>query len=244
MDTIKLFGERNCGTRYLTALLHENTAAKVLPGGVPKKRGLLKNPRVFDSLYQVLYAHHLGWKHAFPDVAQITSFQGFSGLAVVFLVKNPYPFLWSLFNRPYHYIGEKPATFGQFLLAPWRTLRREKSELRVFDTPMDLWNAKVQAYLSAAQQLGDHSVMLRYEDLVMDPETVIHQLVSQFNLPVAGSRFINVLSSTKPDAHDYAYYRDYAGNMRWREHLKPEHLEIINRHLDFGVMQQLGYLIV
>lgn len=244
MENLKIFGERNCGTRYLASLLSANTRVFLLPGGVPDKRGWMRSQWLFDRLYPIIYKHHLGWKHAFPDVNALLADPRYGTLAVVFLIKNPYSFLWSLFRRPYHFKGVVPDTFEVFLKTPWQPLRRENAGKHTFENPMHLWNAKAESYLKACDQPGNNATLIRYEDLVTEPERVIRQLVSRFNLPAAESGFSNVLSSTKPDAHDYAYYRDYTINQRWRQHLKPEHLEIINRHLDFGVMQQLGYLVV
>ncbi len=65
---VKIYGERNTGTNYLSALLDKNLDAELLPGVVPSVvdivQALVPEREAIKTLYSSLtFARHLGWKH-------------------------------------------------------------------------------------------------------------------------------------------------------------------------------------
>ena len=239
---IKLYGERNTGTRYLERLLRLNLDAELLRGSVPIRlqRLFRYNEDLRDLFFWLTYRRNLGWKHAMaPDPGTAARARGgCESLVFVTLTKNPYSWLLSLYRRPYHFGGEL-SSFAEFLVSPWSTVRRERAG-DGFRSPVDMWNQKNRAYLRL-YELGRVD-NLRYEDLLADPEGTISRLCSRFSIERKSPRFLNVTESTK-DRHrkDHDYYRRYYLEEQWRSELDREHLGIINRSLDVELLRAFGY---
>jgi hypothetical protein len=240
---IKLYGERNTGTRYLERLLGLNLDAELLRGSVPLRLQRLfgNNEAVRDLFFWLTYHRNLGWKHSMaPDPRTATRVwsRGEQALVFVTLTKNPYSWLLSLYRRPYH-SRVKPGTFAEFLVSPWPTVRRERAAVE-FRNPIDIWNRKNGSYLRL--QNGRNTVNLRYEDLLADPRSVVSQLCSRFSIKSRSPEFRNVFESTK-DRHskDNDYYRAYYLGEKWRLELTQEHLRIVNEYLDRELMCAFGY---
>jgi hypothetical protein len=154
---VKIYGERNTGTNYLTKLMERNFLVKLLPGVVPKYVTSLQkyfhdNESVRDLYFRFTFPKNLGWKHSLVKPVdhlqkyKITS----TNLFFITLTKNPYSWLLSLYKKPYHSCIASYSDFDDFLIMPWGTVQRENSPL-YYKNPIDLWNCKNRSYL----QLGD-----------------------------------------------------------------------------------------
>lgn len=76
--TVKIYGERNSGTNFLTILLRQNT-----------------NFFISSSHYTS------GWKHGYPDIKNIPHSKR-SNAVHIFIVRSPPLWLRSMYRRPYH----------------------------------------------------------------------------------------------------------------------------------------------
>ena len=241
MRKIKIFGERNCGTNYLALLLKANIRCDVIEGSVPVKRGIMSNPVLFDTLFDIRYKRYLGWKHSFPNHNRISSRRDFPEILFLTITKNPYAWLLSLFRRPYHIKGDKPATFTGFLRQGWKTLKRENSPVPLFETPVDLWNSKGRAYIELRSTFPGNVYNLTYEELLKDPHGVIDLLADSYSLSHSEDYFSNIILSTKDEDKSYSHYREYYLEEKWRYELTNDAIEIINSRLDREVMEYFGY---
>jgi len=243
MQKIKIFGERNTGTNYLQQLILANLEAEVMGGGVPVKRGWMRSPLLFDLLFDLRFSHLLGWKHSFPNHRRIRAREDLSNILFVTLTKNPYPFLVSLFNRPYHYHGKKPADFALFLKQEWKMLKRENAPVKAYPSPVHLWNEKNRAYLTLKMAFPENTLNITYEQLVEDPGKVIGHLSEVYRFGRFTNELVNVTSSTKNDNKSFTDYQLYSSEERWQREISPEAYRIIKTFLDRELVDFFGYQI-
>ncbi len=243
---IKIYGERNCGTNYLEQLIRRNLEVAILPGVAPAwlRRRFRNHPRLreraIDAYFYATFGRNLGWKHMLaPPLWRLErSIRPLSQTHFLFLVKNPYAWLLSLHRHPYHH--PNPANnFSDFIRTAWPTLGRENVGREPFPNPVVMWNQKNASYLALARDVEGQ--IIRYEDLVADPEAMLHTIAS-VGLAWRGETFTPVWASAKHESgRDFGYYQDYYLNERWRELLTPTDIDIINRSLDPNLCRALGY---
>ncbi|HID34407.1 MAG TPA: hypothetical protein EYP25_07535 [Anaerolineae bacterium] len=247
LQCIKLYGERNCGTNYLEQLIRRNLTATLLPGTAPAwlRRRFRHHPRlreqVIDAYFFMTFGRNLGWKHMLaPDVARLErSIRPLGQTYFLFLVKNPYAWLLSLHRHPYHH-PHPAGDFDAFIRAAWPTLGRENHARRPFLNPVVMWNLKNASYLRLAREAGGQIV--RYEDLVADPDAVIHAIARAGGIKRKSDIFVNVEDSVKGEENrDFAFYRAYYLEERWRAELSSSAIQFINQHLDKTLLGDLRY---
>ncbi len=243
---IKIYGERNTGTNYLYRLIEQNLDVALLPGVAPRylRRLFPSHPtlheRLIDSYFRWTFKRNLGWKHML--VPQLQSLQeadvAIDRVLFLFLVKNPYAWLLSLYRRPYH--NHRPApTFEAFLREQWPTVGRERAGRPYFPNPIVLWNEKTAAYVRLAQQV--HGSIIRYEDLIADPQVVL-QNIARKGVSWKSKDFKNIAESVKGDeGKDFHFYQTYYLEEQWRKDLSQEAIRFINVYLDEAILQKLGY---
>lgn len=246
LHNLKVYGERNTGTNYLGQLLKLNIEVKQLRGVVPRWLHLLQvalpgHEWLRDLYFEAAFGHTLGWKHGCARTAaelrHVPLVQ--RSVAFVTLTKNPYAWLLSLHRRPYHSRGEIPGLV-KFARSPWRTVRRDGCSGDLAN-PIELWNRKNATYLGL-RELG--GLNLRSEDVLEDPAAALDRLADHFRLPRRSNQFLNCQPSTKDPTRDFAFYRDYYLNERWRDELPREVVDAVNESLDLRLMQHFGYAIL
>lgn len=244
---IKLYGERNCGTTYLQTLIQRNLDVKQLPGVAPRRlRRLVPNhpalhERLIDAYFYTTFKRNLGWKHTLtPDIKTLSRTTiPIERTVFIFLTKNPYAWLLSLFRHPYHYQGQM-TDFDAFIRSPWATVGRENHPAP-FPNPIVMWNEKNAAYLRLAQE-APASLLLRYEDLIMDAAGAMQQIANALASPLDPGDFVNIQASVKGEAgKDFSYYQSYYQEERWRRELDEGAMKVITQFLDPSVMNALGY---
>jgi hypothetical protein len=241
---IKIYGERNTGTKYLVKLVRLNLDVFILRGGVRHSfvpSFLRKTEAAKDLFFRMTFSQNLGWKHAIaPDPAYLKKMRIYSNdLLFLTISKNPYSWLLSLFRRAYH---QKKMTdsFEDFLTTPWETVARERSR-KEFENPIVMWNEKNRSYLDLNRD-GVACMNLKYEDLLKDPKKVIDDIISTFSIRRKQGSFMNCLLSTKDKGKkDYNYYRKYYLQEQWREKLDTNIINIINKYLDAEIMERFDY---
>lgn len=240
---IKLYGERNTGTNYLSQLLELNLEVTLLPGTIPNWLQpfipRLEWPR--DMYFSLTFSRNLGWKHRIaPSPHELAKFRGAGPVYFLTVTKNPYSWLLSLYRRPYHNYTHK-GSFEEFLQRPWPTVRRE-GHPTPFENPVIVWNEKNRSYLNLGQYAS--CLNLRYEDLLSDPKETVERIAVHFNISKKSCYFQNVTESTKGDSRTFSQYQEYYIQEKWREKLSPQAIDIINRYVDTQLMSHFGYSLI
>lgn len=158
-------------------------------------------------------------------------------LTLVSITKNPYSWLLSLHQRPYHQYYEEKPDFETFLATPWKPVFRDNVTSSGLN-PIVVWNLKNRSYLNLLPLNGQ---TITAESIFSDPDAVVHQLADHFGLKWQGSGFRDFEQSTKENDKDTHYYRDYYLNNRWREKLSDSAVDVINRYLDKKLVAHYGY---
>jgi hypothetical protein len=244
---LKIYGERNTGTNYMSRLIAANLTVQEIPGVVPRfVRPLIKvthpGELVRDLYFDLTFHRNLGWKHSKVRAASDIEKYRLTRRGVRFLTitKNPYSWLLSLYRRPYHQRNEGQPDFETFLRSPWRTVGRDGCEAKL-DNPIELWNIKNASYLNLSVFRW---LPLTTEEILKDPERAIDKVCSTLDIPRRSSQFINIEKSTKDGSKNYSFYRKYYMDEEWRNELSEHAISIINRAVDADVMSRFGYSMI
>lgn len=242
--TIKIYGERNTNTNYLSELIKLNLDAQELPGVVPYRIEKLQqilpcNELIKDIYFKYTFKKNLGWKHSkVIDPKTLKRLPIVSpDLALITITKNPYSWLLSLYQRPYHQHYSNKPSFVEFLSSPWKTVNRENCPA-ILSNPIILWNIKNKSYLPLETLNG---INITTEEILTNPEIIIKKISEKFSIKKITDEFINYTNSTKDNTKDFAYYKDYYTNERWRDKLPDEAIEIINNSIDKPLVKHFGY---
>ncbi len=241
----KVFGERNCGTKYLEQLVLFNSDLQSIyyqPG--PLALFLLKNVHydfVIDRLILNDRKSSLGWKHGLPEAEVLE--QQKKDFFVLFIVKNPYSYLLSLFDKPYHYRGKVPKRFIDFLKREWPLRKRDGLGAKSLSSPIELWNLKNKAYFSYSTSGKVVSKLLQYENLVKDSQEQLTFIFKAFGLE-RYDEFYELSESTNDSDKTHQDYRDYYLQEKWKSRLDEVSIKFINERLDHELVEQLGYTIL
>jgi len=244
IENIKMYGERNTGTNYLARLIDRNLVVRQLRGTAPQWPrwtlwARINRERLNDLFFQVTFARNLGWKHSLaPTLSDLQRFSITKQTGFVALVKNPYSWLLSLYRRPYHLCPSiADMSFESFVSNKFRLRDRDGLGQRAL-TPVEIWNRKNRSY---CQLNGLSGMLLKFEELLANPDSFIIALSDWCRLPMRAARVRGVHDSTKESNKDYAWYVDYYLNERWRENLSHEAVRAINQSVDASLMRELGY---
>lgn len=242
--SIKIYGERNTNTNYISKLISLNLAVKQLQGTVPEPLSTLLgtfpgNEFIRDMYFNITYKKNLGWKHACVKPMEQLSKYRIIELPVNFITitKNPYSWLMSLYRNPYHQYYDDKMEFEEFLKMPWKTVGRDNVRNKLI-SPIELWNIKNNSYL---QLSADKTLNITTESIFKDPEEIIERISQKFSIPRLQGKFTNYENSTKDRNKDSNYYRNYYLNEQWRDKLSLEAVAIINETIDQKLMSHFGY---
>lgn len=241
---IKIFGERNTNTNYMSQLIELNLKVKEIYGNVPSKvmslqEALPGNELVRDIYYYLTYARNLGWKHTcLKPHDELSKYKLVNNnLVILTITKNPYSWLLSLHRNPYHqYITDNPS-FEDFLLRQWKTIGRDNVNT-VLNNPMELWNIKNKSYI---QPENNRLINITTESIFNDPEAIIQNISNQYSIERKTDKFVNYERSTKDKNKGSAYYRDFYLLEKWRDNLSADAIDIINESIDKELMSHFGY---
>ena len=144
IKNIKIYGERNSGTRYLRSLLKKN----------------LKN----INLFQPFYKHRTGWKHGFPV---IKNFNNLNNTLFIFIIRDLDSWLKSMFNNPYHY--KKSNNIKKFLTNPLQINEKRFDhnvhiDQRERNTIIELRYHKIKSYILAFKDVKN-AIFINLSDL-------------------------------------------------------------------------------
>lgn len=245
---VKIYGERNTGTNYLSELIKANIQVKVLPGKAPfhiqiKEKLTSGSESTRDAYFKETFEDNLGWKHTKVDVHELKDVKKFEQVGFLCLVKNPYSWLVSLHRSPHHFEGIEMGEFEDFLSRKdLMVLGRDNiSTTRV--SAVELWNQKNGSYQKLAQE--PQGILIKYEDLVNEPHEIIRRIASEFELDMKDEEVTNILKSTKSaNQKSYQDYRTYYQDEMWKEKFTSETIGIVNNQLDAELVLNLGYTLL
>lgn len=255
---LKIYGERNTGTNYLTELFRRNTDVDILTGKVPRSdvRSMMTRhlrvlmPVVADHLhewardryFEATFNSNLGWKHMSPAPDRMSA-RTLQNVRFLIVVKNPYAWLLSLYARPYH-VGGKDRRFESFLERHLPVMEVRENIGADPLQPVEVWNRKVRGYLEL-MAVAQHAQVLRYEDVLADEVGTLRQAAAALGLPLLEG-FEGVSHGVKEAdrARPQADYVDYYLHERWRDKLTVGAVERINALLDPRLMRRMGYEII
>lgn len=260
MERIKIYGERNTGTNFVQRLITRNFDCEVVPGTLVEARPgyrdqfeqrleadmpdpamrLVARQGLMDQLFAANRWGTLGWKHAVPPVEDIAASPDRERTLFICVVKNPYAWALSFFRRPYEAFSlTEPSRLLDFVRQPWVTTARDNTPL-ILDSPIELWNHKVDGYQRLTRTAT--TLIVRYEDLLDEPAQVLDQ-VAQFLNRSRDSYEVPQQAVKKLDEgkKDYAFYRDFYLNQRWRAELTAADIDAINVFLSEQVVTATRY---
>ena len=252
---VKILGERNTGTRAMTALLRQvpDVAQRVRPRrAVPPVDGAIEAAieEQMRGHWKRLYLHALrdehsaqtgrddAWKHALP---RLTPGMISAAVRTVIMVRDPYSWLLALARRPYHMKGPNAETLEAFAARPWMTERRERLPA-VLASPLDLWTRKARAtltYAHAAETAGLPCALVRFEDFVLDPAGVAGDAFRRLGLdpPPLQARRDNTKTGEASLADLQRYYRE----KHWLRRFSRDTVARVTARVDWQAARALGY---
>lgn len=241
---IKIYGERNTNTRYMSKLIKLNLSVQEVPGTVPpavkKLQRLLPGKELVRDIYfHFTYSKNLGWKHTCAKSVEMLKSYNLvkNDLSFLTITKNPYSWLLSLYRRPYHQHYKSKPDFETFLQTPWKTVGRDNAA-RVLKSPMELWKIKNVSYLRLSEF---NALNITTESIFQNPKAIIDKISRQLSIEKLSESFTNYERSTKDKRKDTYYYRDYYLNEKWRSDISNDAITIINETIDMKLMSHFGY---
>lgn len=252
---LKLFGERNTGTRAMTKLVRQvpGVSLRIVPQRHAAEaraafeadiRGQIAGPWRRQYLHAqrdavaVALSSTDPWKHAVPV---LTAEMVRKSTATIIMVRNPYSWLIALARRPYHIKGPKAASLEAFAARPWMTERRD-GMAAVLPSPVDLWSGKVAGALRFREEAGAAGLgceIVRFEDFIEDPPG--RAAAALLALGIAADGIEAVEENTKPAEAPLAELQAYYREERWRSWLSRETVARVNARVDWEVAGELGY---
>ncbi len=183
---IKIYGERNTNTNYMSQLIAMNLDIMEIRGIVPKSISKLQSilpgeEAIKDLYFLLLYGKTLGWKHTcVKRWDKLSKYKLVNLDLVIFLTitKNPYSWLLSLYRRPYHQYTGDGLNFEEFIRRPWKLVARDNAG-KILPNPVELWNVKNRSYLNLKKEL---TINTTTEEILRDPEKIIYEISNQFNI--------------------------------------------------------------
>lgn len=240
---VKIYGERNTGTNYLSQLFELNTDVTLLRGTeIGRVRARTESPIVHRTYYFATFPLYLGWKHRVAPSPSTVHRLGHGSTRFVCLVKNPYAWVLSMYRRPYE-SDPHDGDLRSFIERSWAPLPWENRSSNYRNT-IELWNAKVSSYFGLIE--GCKGEIVRYEDLLIDAEGTFTAVLDRLGIPRGAGAFENVTRGSKRSDSDKTseYYREYYLNHKWAEEFDDATLARITELLDGSLVDRLGYPLI
>lgn len=251
---VKIYGERNSGTTYLTELIEANFAVEMLPGtkrtpdaviarqvnALPEPARTVRREAIIDADLNATVNQFFGWKHAAPPFDAIRrEHVRASQTLFITVARHPYSWFDSMYRKPYHDLLPRSETMAAFLRREWKPVARDNLGERHLKNPVDLWNRKMAGYF-ALDRLGVEVLHLRHEEFLEDFEAAMAKLAARLPRKAAGG-WVQIETGTKATGLSY---QDYATRARANlpgASLTPADIAFINRSIDRDLVAKLGY---
>lgn len=181
IKNIKIFGERNSGTRFIRQLIKENIEI-----------------RVFNSCKDD-YLDIGGWKHGQPKLELIKDI--INDTLFVFIIRDLRKWLKSMYTKPYHL--KRIKNEREFLLTKLKPEEKIKNHpVNIFSEESNLtifrlrYN-KIKSYLSMIDNLKN-AIIINLEDTQVDKgQKFINSLEQMFKLKKKSLELVEIKNHTK-----------------------------------------------
>jgi hypothetical protein len=203
IDSVKIFGERHTGTNALNLFIREN----------------------FNLSFK--YYDFLGWKHRLAPRKSEWVKHDTSNTLFIFLFRNPYSWLSSMYREPYyhHYLKINDRPFEEFL----------KFSIEDYENAICLWNQKNESYLKMSREVK-YSLNIRIEDFRLDQEN-IHSSIARITGQNSGD-FIQL--SGYINGRGIEQDKSIDSSLAVPKLTKSE-INFINSFLSRSIMRKIGY---
>ena len=174
IKNIKILGERNSGTSFLTFLIKKN---------------------IEDiNIYPPDYNGGTGWKHGFP---RIDLFNELDSTLFIFIIRDLDSWIKSMYFNPYHY--KKPNNINEFLTEKIEiTERRKDHDVVIYKSEqqniINLRIVKIKSYLNFYENVNN-AIFINLEDLQNDNKKFLEFLKTIYNLNI--TEYVPIKNHTK-----------------------------------------------
>ncbi len=174
IKNIKIFGERNSGTNFLTHLIRKN----------------IKGINIFSFHDK----GGTGWKHGFP---RIELFKELDSTLFIFIIRDLNSWIKSMYFNPYHY--KKPNNINDFLTEKLKILEvSEDHDVNIYKSEqqniINLRIAKIKNYLNFYENVNN-ALFINLEDLQNDNKKFLEFLRTKYNLNI--TEYVRIETHTK-----------------------------------------------
>lgn len=164
IKSIKVFGERNSGTNFLSKLIKQNI------------RGI--------NLHSGYYLGGTGWKHGFP---RIKYFNTVGEVLFIFIIRDLDSWLLSMYNNPYSY--KSPAKIEDFVSENLIIDENRKThDVHIYkgerQNVINLRYAKIRRY-KAFFDLVPNAIFINLKDLQENNDKFLNFLNTKYSLNTA-----------------------------------------------------------
>jgi len=255
-DQVKIFGERNSGTHFLSSIVALNFSCRQLRGtaglsrdslaatlkGLPPRKRLRERERVTDERIQAALGTDLGWKHGCVNFEVLQRDPAYSEHTLFLVVhKHPADWLQSFHRKPYNSLEPvRRISFADFLRRPWAGSAKENLPQSAAAHPIDLWNTKHRSWLELRKR-GYHVIYAKNSDFLVSFEEAMAPLATCLRRKNPDGPFINLTKATKGSS-------DTIGELK-RKYVETPPLDgytatdrqFVVDQLDHGILAELGY---
>lgn len=258
IEKLKVYGERNTGTRFLKHLMKKNFGVKMM-------RSSNENYHFREQILEQLSDHEwlirriaieryngivnrrleldsFGWKHTSPPIEAIKAAPEMAASTLfVVLVKHPVYWALSFKERPYDsYFRYDDMTVSQFLRHVFVPTERDNVPDVTYDSAVGLYAAKVDGYRALAD-LAVPFQLVRYEDLITDVAGFMKRLEDLHGLPRRQDSDVIREDSTKGDEHTLDDYKSKYRLDKVRDGVSAEDYDFIIEKFGKDRLAWLGY---
>lgn len=202
---------------------------------------------VQDFLFIDGFDKHLGWKHAAVNYSQIAKTSLCNETLFVFIIRNPYKFIHSLYRRPYqlepsHIQKGNELSLIDFISHPVFPFAKDNLNSQCFlDSPVSLWNLKVDSYFSFEALNRVNTIIIKYEDLISHPERFFSKLEKHCSISANISLPHESTKKSDRETKDLDYYRMELATWNPNSALGSECVDLINSYLSLQTCNKALY---
>lgn len=204
-----------------------------------------------------IYYNTWGWKHGMMPTYNPSSKIEYQETKVLTVVKNPYSILLSWYNylRTHNKnLKGNADSLSEFLRTPiyfYDEGNKGVAPQYYFCNPVQMWNSVVWNHLSFIKQM--EGVVLRYEDLLENPEHEFGQVAEKFNLEnttdvleLPDKRVNNMWDNKDPNNRKYTTNKvfnkaDFFLKNEFMSSFSDSDKDFVNSELNTNLVHELGY---